>query len=89
VDMILKLPTKEDYPVLQPGKSWSPNWTPSFPGDIPDGFATIAAYSLHQPGTYKLRMTLYENLRAGDEAQAEQAVWLESNELELKVREKE
>jgi hypothetical protein len=73
----------------QPGKSWSPNWTPSFPGDIPDGYGKVVGYILRQPGTYKLRMTVYENLRAGDEAQAEQAVWLESDELELKVREKE
>jgi RNA polymerase sigma factor (sigma-70 family) len=89
VDLIVKSPTKEDYPVLQPGKSWSPNWTPCFPGDIPDGYGKVVGYILRQPGTYTLRMTLYENLRAGDEAQAEQAVWLESNELELKVREKE
>ena len=41
------------------------------------------------PGTYKLRVTLYENLIGGDEPQAKRTIWLESNELELKVREKE
>ena len=86
VDVALKAPTEEDYPVLQPGKSWSPSWTPSFPGDIPDGAGTIAAYYLRRPGTYKLRMTLYDKYAPHVEGAPEGTKWLESNELELKVR---
>jgi hypothetical protein len=89
VDMVLKPPTENDYPVLQPGKSWSPSWVPAFPGDIPDGVGTIAAYSLRQPGTYKLRMTVYDKYAPHGEGAAEGTKWLESNELELKVRGKE
>ena len=84
----LKPPTEEDHPLLQPGKSWSPNWTPSFPGDIPDGGGKVVGYILCQPGTYKLRVILYEKPFAGDEKEAELTRWLESNEFELKVREK-
>jgi RNA polymerase sigma factor (sigma-70 family) len=89
VDVALKSPTEEDHPVLQPGKSWSPTRTPSFPGDIPDGDGTIAAYYLRKPGTYKLRMTLYDKYAPHVEGAEEGTKWLESNELELKVREKE
>jgi RNA polymerase sigma factor (sigma-70 family) len=89
VDMAFKPPTEKDYPVLEPGKSWSPSWTPSFPGDIPDGDGTIAAYYLRQPGIYKLRMTLYDKYAPHVEGSVEGTKWLESNELELKVREKE
>jgi len=89
VDMLIPPPTEKDYPVVQPGKSWSPSWTPSFPGDIPDGIGTIAAYYLRQPGIYKLRMTVYDNYAPHAEGSIEGTKWLESNELDLKVREKE
>jgi uncharacterized protein (TIGR03067 family) len=79
----------EDSPVLQPGKSWSPDWTRSLPGDIEEGYGKAFDYAVSKPGTYKLRVTLYENLIAGDEPQAKRSTWLESNELELKVREKD
>ncbi len=75
----------QDSPVLQPGKSWSPKWTPSFPGDIPDGVGKVVGYVLRDLGLYKLRMTVYENLSAGDEPRTERTPWLVSNELELKV----
>jgi RNA polymerase sigma factor (sigma-70 family) len=89
VDMVLKPPTEKDYPVLQPGQSWSPSWTPAFPGDIPDGVGAVAAYSLRQPGSYKLRMTVYDKYAPHAEGATEGTKWLESNELELKVRKKE
>jgi len=85
----LPTPVAEESPVLQPGKSWSPEWTRSFPGGIADGFDKGFDYALRTPGTYKLRVTLYENLIAGDEPQAKRTVCLESNELELTVREKD
>jgi RNA polymerase sigma factor (sigma-70 family) len=88
VDLAFIPPTEKDYPVLQPGKSWSPGWTPAFPGDIPDGAGVIAAYSLRQPGTYKLRMTVYDRYAPHVAGAAAGTKWLESNELELKVREK-
>lgn len=88
VDQVLKPPTAKDYPVLQPGTSWSPSWAPAFPGDIPDGVGTIAGYSLRQPGTYKLRMTVYDTYAPHVEGAADGTKWLESNELELMVREK-
>lgn len=88
VDMAFNPPTEKDYPVLQPGKSWSPGWTPAFPGDIPDGVGTGAAYSLRQPGTYKLRMTVYDNYAPHVEGAAPGTKLVESNELELKVHEK-
>jgi RNA polymerase sigma factor (sigma-70 family) len=78
-------PSPKDFPSLQPGKSWSPTWTHSFPGDIPQQIAKVVGYKLRKPGTYKLRFT-YANLKQGDDT------WtgsLESNELELKVLKKE
>jgi hypothetical protein len=89
VDVAPKPPTEEDYPVLQPGESWSPSWTPAFPGDIPDGTGTTAAYYLRQPGIYKLRMTVYDKYAPHVEGTKAGTRLLESNELELKVREKE
>ncbi len=76
-------PVAKDYPLLEPGKSWSPEWTHSFPGDIQQETAKNVGYRLRKPGTYKLRFT-YGNLAEG--------TWtgsLESNELELKVGKKE
>jgi RNA polymerase sigma factor (sigma-70 family) len=87
LDMVLGPPTEKDYPVLQPGKSWSPIWLPAFPGDIPDGIGTIAAYSLRQPGIYKLRMTVYDTYAPHVEGAAEGTKLFESNVLEVKVRE--
>src|SRR5262249_32087642 len=84
----MKPPTEQDYPVIQPGQSWSPTWTPEFPGDIPDGWGAIAAYSLGQPGTYKLRMTVYDQYCPHCEGAADGAKLVESNELALQVREK-
>jgi hypothetical protein len=78
-------PAAKDSPVLQPGQSWSPSWARFFPGDIEEGFGKAVSYTLRKPGRYKLRLTLYENLLHGNEA--ERARWLESNELELKVTE--
>ena len=88
--MELKSPAAKDYPLLEPGKSWSPEWTHSFPGDIQQETAKNVGYRLRKPGTYKVRFT-YENLKKADGPLA-QATWtgsLESNELELKVRKKE
>ena len=82
-------PVAEDYPVLQPGKSWTPNWTFSFPGEIYEGPAQSMVYSLHKPGIYKLRVILYDNILIAGEANSKKTLWLESNELQLKVREKE
>src|SRR5438445_2198107 len=45
-------------------------------------------YTLRKPGTYKLRLTLYENLLGGDEPEEKRTRWLQSNELELKVLKK-
>jgi hypothetical protein len=89
VDLAFKPPTEKDYPVIQPGKSWSPSWTPTFPGDIPDGWGAIAAYYLRQPGIYKLRMTVYDKYAPHVEGAPGGTKWLESNELELTVRAKE
>jgi hypothetical protein len=89
MDVALKPPTEDDYPVLQPGKSWSPTWTPAFPGDIQDGAGTTVAYYLRQPGIYKLRMTVYDKYAPHVEGAKAETKWLESNELEFKVREKE
>jgi len=89
VEILLAPPAAKDFPVLQPGKSWSPSWTPSFPGDIPREPDKIIGYSLGEPGTYKLRFT-YENLKRADGPLAN-GTWtgsLESNELELKVLKK-
>jgi RNA polymerase sigma factor (sigma-70 family) len=81
-------PVEKDAPLLQPGKSWSPSWTRSFPGDIEEGVGIVFSYTLRKPGTYKLGLTLYEAVMVGNEAQAKRTPWLESNELELKVRAK-
>jgi RNA polymerase sigma factor (sigma-70 family) len=89
IDLVAPAPTAKDSPVLQPGKSWSAAWAPSFPGDMWQGFGQIAIYTLREPGTYKLRVTLYENMLHADQAEADRTPWLESNELELKVRAKQ
>src|SRR5262249_44951112 len=88
IDRIAKAPTEKDYPVLQPGKSWSPGWTPAFPGDIPDGTGALAAYYLRKPGIFKLRMTVYNQYAPHVQGAAEGTKLVESNELELEVREK-
>src|SRR5437660_1382543 len=72
----------------QAGRSSSPSWTRSFPGGIDEGFGKIMCYTLRKPGTYKLRLTLYENLLGGDEPEEKRTRWLQSNELELKVLKK-
>jgi hypothetical protein len=88
IDRIAQLPTEKDYPALQPGKSWSPSWTPEFPGDIPDGTGAVAAYYLRKPGIFKLRMTVYDQYAPHVKGAAEGTKLVESNELELKVRER-
>ncbi|MBI1914878.1 MAG: sigma-70 family RNA polymerase sigma factor [Planctomycetes bacterium] len=64
-------PAAVDFPVLQPGKSWSPAWAIAFPGELMEGPFRGVLYRLRKPGTYKLRCT-HEDL--------------ESNELELTVK---
>ena len=88
IDLVLKAPTEEDSPVIQPGKSWSSKWTPSFPDGIPDGYGKINSYTLRKPGTYKLRFILYEDLFGADSQKGKPLVWLESNEFDLKVLDK-
>jgi RNA polymerase sigma factor (sigma-70 family) len=67
----LKAPAEKDFPVLQPGKSWSPDWAIDFPGDVPDGPDRNVGYTLRKPGTYRLSFT---------------CGGVESNELELTVK---
>jgi RNA polymerase sigma factor (sigma-70 family) len=79
--------TEKDYPVIPPGKSWSPSWMPAFPGDIPEGPGAVAGYWLRQPGTYKLRMTVYDRYAPHVEGATKGTKLYESDELEVKVRE--
>jgi hypothetical protein len=82
-------PVAGDYPVLKPGKSWSPGWTLPFPGEINEGPAKSVVYTLRKPGTYKLRVILYDKVLTAGEANTKKTLWLQSNMLELKVRDKE
>jgi RNA polymerase sigma factor (sigma-70 family) len=85
LDIEFQPPVAKDFPVLAPGKSWSPIWTHSFPGDIAHkgGFTFC---EIRKSGVYKLRYT-YENQKQ-DNLGLAKGSWtgrLPSNELVLTI----
>ncbi len=86
-DLEIAPPTAKDFPVIQPGQSWSPNRTTSFPGGIPQKIDRAVHYFIRKPGTYKLRYT-YDNQKPSTSPLAKGS-WtgrVKSNEFVLRVR---
>ena len=85
VDRQMRLPDAGDYPVIEPGKSWTLARAISFPGDVGGN-----TYVLNAPGEYRVKIVYsVPELRVGSNAVSvlTSGIWrgtVVSNELALK-----
>lgn len=81
LDIAFKPAVAKDYPVIQPGQSWSPDWIHWFPGAFYQHLARLVVYQTRKPGTYTLRFTYDSDVANGTWAGS-----VVSNEFVLTVR---
>ena len=81
VERMMAAPTKDNYPTLEPGASWTDRWHPTFPGDFGE-----TRYVLLKPGEYRITATYAcaeRHLKQSEHANGSWTGLVTSNEIVL------